>query len=250
MLILLLAACGQAPTPVSPTPPSSPTSEYRIITPPAIRATLPPTFTPTSTPTNLPPPTRTNTPAPTGTSTPIPVADLCEKFAVAPGGPDGLLYRSGTRLFTLTFIIQVEDAVVHFRAVHDDTGQTVENTYVSELLIELRLDPQTMPASGRYTWYLTVTQGGRTGLCEQTGFMVIDNTPLPIAEVTAEATGEVTPESTPEITPEATPESTAEITPESTAESTLEATPEITPESTAEVTPESTAEVTPESRGR
>jgi hypothetical protein len=73
-----------------------------------------------------------------------------------------------------------------------------------------------MPAAGRYTWSLTLTQGDRTGLCARSGRFVIDNAPPP--ERTAEATPESTPaaESTPpaESTPESTP--AAESTPEST----------------------------------
>jgi hypothetical protein len=190
------------------------------VTPSGLRPTLPPTFTPTHTATDLPPPSATFTITPSPTFTPIPQDVLCEDFQVIFDDPDGLLYRAGERL-TVMYVLNYP-ASVQFAAVSDN--YRVDATLPGETLYVLTLDPAKFPISGRYTWTLSLTQGGRSGLCEQGGVWQIDNTPLPT--------------SAPTITPSLSVTPTLTVTPASAA---VEATAEVTAESTATVTPPNTS---------
>lgn len=187
VLVVALAACDSTPPPTPTAQPSiTPSHTPRVprITPPPQRATLPPTFTPTFTPTVTDTPTITYTPSITPTPTPIPVAVLCEGFDAFfnQNAPDGLRYSAGDALLVQAYL-NIPSAVFRFVATNTASAEQIVYEQPGGSFYTITLPPERFPASGRWDWSASVGRGDETGLCEETGFFFIDNTPR--AETTA-----------------------------------------------------------------
>jgi hypothetical protein len=204
LLVIMLAACGGT---TSPTPAPTATSVLqRVVTPSGERPTLPPSWTPTFTPTITPTPTLTLTPTitPTLTLTPSPTPltldAVCEGFALNVRPADTTYNPGDIITFDLGSVHEV--VVIDFRAENRDTGDVVSFPLIGGQFYTMALAPEQFPATGRYTWMVSVSYGEESGLCARSGAFTLSDE----VEATPEVTAEITPELTPEVTPEVTTE--------------------------------------------